>query len=275
MESATTVTPVEPAYSSTGQTVIIIVLVIIGLILFFYFLIELILIPPPTIVPFTNGTKIKIRSLGNDMYLRALLCADVNTSIPCTSSGSSDVCGSQLMVIADANSSDATIWTLQQYTLKSNAADVSAIEAAYVLVANRNGGVMTINSQNPDEFLLFTDPNVSPGIIVGTEMTCGTTQYFFNFLLVEANSVNTNTVNQPGTYLIKSITPPDWIAGGPEAACAGISQIGNRAYFLKSDGSKPVDTCAVPIVQIIQEASATDRTSIQQSLNYSFEIEIQ
>jgi hypothetical protein len=275
-------TPETTSSGSTTQTVIIIILVVIGLILFFFLLIEFIFIPPVEIKPFQDGAIIKIKSLGNNQYLRALSCDEINKdkNFSCTSP-----CGSPLVLALGDGESDDFNWTLCQYqpTPKGSGtsqAGTNAVPAAYVITnrSQQQGTLITTGNISAD--MGFAEGFAGAGSclqIANDDTICDIMRYLWNFVLIEANGINVNATNIQGTYFIHGALPSVWVSGGcPTNICGSDcpNNVGNGYYYFYCNGSRPAN-CNVPVVQLHSNTIAdNDSTTSDQILNYSFEIQV-
>lgn len=273
---------------SSSQTIIVIILIIIGIILFIFLIIESIFIPAVQITPFADGSKIKIKSLGNGRYIRPISCSDLaNLDSNCppipSQFGNAPTCGSVgdtfQPIIADGLSNDrGVIWTVCQYKGKLGTAS-QEIEAPYLVMntSNLTGNLMTVF---PGDFppvsqstFLFTETGqqICPAI-TGTpiDATCESADLnrYFNFVLEDkVNPSDASSSNQTGTYMIHTLDPRDL-----GLDCSNTSNVS----YIYCNGQLS-GNCSIPFVNIYNQSGGgvPDRNSSDEILNYSFLIEVQ
>lgn len=241
------------------QTIVIIVLVIIGVILFVVLIVELVDIPAPLIVPFADGTKVKIRSLANNLYLRPINCTNIST---CNELNVQDVCdsfpnGTGVVISAIGQASDPlTTWQLCQ----SSAIDDSG-DAKYLIYSEGTDG--TFIMQLDAGLLMLVNANAVCTSFKANGVGCQSLdgQRYFSFILEERGKPGTNTTS--GAYSIK-------------AQCS----LPDNTFILTSGQgatSLPANICP-PLVVLQQNQDfncATPNTEPRCSLNYLFSIEVQ
>lgn len=265
----------ENTSSGNYQGIIIIVLAIIGIILFIYLLVEFVDIPPVTIAPFSDGSIIKIKSLGNNKYLRPVSCSNLQCSnLP------QDICGSGSRfeaVVADAVESDfGTEWILCQY---KGSSPTSTTEAIYMVYNGRDVDSSTAAMHLPDdyEFLVVdNDLSICPSLAsIPLKNNPGTNgcnnipvKYYLNFILMEsANPGKTSSFNQNGTYQIRFFPPNDY-----DLQECGIGL--TAKYLYNSSIPNPNTTCN-NLVQVYDiNTGNPDRNNIKEKLNYAFFIQV-
>ena len=240
----------------TSQIIILIILIVIGIILFVVFLVELVNIPKPLIVPFADGTTIKIKSLANNLYLRPVPCSLVTT---CNNAYVRAFCDNQpngSIISAVGQATDPlTNWQLCQYSALSDQG-----EAKYLVFSESNQGtsVMTIF----DGTLFLSPSNGVCTELKNKQLTCSPTDTFYNyfsFILNEKVLSTTNTTS--GSYKIKASCGPF------------IGTSGQGATSLPANICPPVILEQKAIgVQIGCPAPDVDPRC---SLSYLFEIEVQ
>lgn len=234
-------------------------LVIIGIILFVVLIVELVDIPAPLIVPFADGSIIKIRSLANNLYLRPINC----TNIPkCNELNVQSVCnsfsgGTGVIISAIGQATDPlTNWQLYQ----SSAIDDQG-DAKYLIYLEGIDG--TFSMQLDAGLLILVNRNVVCTTYKEFGVGCQTTdgQVYFSFILDERSAPGTNTTS--GSYSIRAqCSEPD------------------NAYIVTSGQgatSLPADICP-PLVGLQQNQDfncPTPNTDPRCSLSYLFSIEVQ
>lgn len=238
------------------QTIVIIVLVIVGIILFVVLLVELVDIPKPLVVPFADGTIIKIKSLANNLYLRPISCADVAT---CNDTFVRFICdgtpGGVIISAIGQETDPLTNWQLCQY---SSLADTGAAKYLIFSENNQNTSIMAINFE-----LLFLTP--SNGIctqLKSQPLACDQTtfQTYFSFILNERSLPGTNTTS--GSYNI-------------------ITSCDNKFIATSGQGATSLPATVCPPIMLSSAAAGAEfgcpNASVDPrcSLSYLFAIEVQ
>lgn len=183
------------------QTIVIIVLVIIGIILFIVLLVELVDIPQPLIVPFADGTIIKIKSLANNLYLRPVGCTDISS---CTAPFVQEVCdtfpnGTGVIVSPIGQVTDPlTNWQLCQYSSLSDEG-----EAKYLIYSKGNDNTFILSLSTPILTLVRAD-DICTGL-KSNPINCNPTapsQTYFSFILNEQSAPGLGVNTTSGAYNI-------------------------------------------------------------------------
>ena len=247
----TTPAPVESS-GSTGQIVVIIILVIVGIILFVFFLIEFINIPSPLIVPFANNSIVQIKSLTNNLYLRAIDCNEING---CTEAEFLRVCpvGSSCTIVSAIGqiNEPGTRWTLCQYTSNNDSGNAKYILYSGTTVMQLIAGILTVvptadTCQQAKSLLLNCADAQS-------------TSNYFSFILNEKTQNTSNTTS--GSYqMVLGCSPEDPLFCSGQGS-QDLRVPGCPPFIITSDVDNPKFGCT----------SAANPTC---TLNYLFEIEV-
>lgn len=246
--------------AQVSQLIVLIILVIIGIVLFVLFLVELVNIPQPLVVPFADGTIIKIKSLANNLYLRPVPCSSFTCENPSVVQACLANDGNKNIVAAIGQADDPlTNWQLCQYSALSDTG-----EAKYLVYSESNQGLF---SMYLDGFgsLRITGPMPICTQLKSIPIKCPTLdqgQGYFSFILNERAQSITNTTS--GSY---NIIP----------SCAIT---GSEGGFLISSGigaiSLPAADCPPLVLDIGTNIGCTGpEDGPRCALSYLFEIEVQ
>ena len=188
------------------QTILVIVLIIIGIILFVVLLVELVDIPSPLVVPFADGSIVKIKSLANNLYLRPISCVDIPTCGAVKSICDSFPYSTGVIISPIGQANDPlTNWQLCQYSSLSDTG-----QAKYLIYSenNQNPLYMTVNN---NLLVLATANNICTALKSVTIDCSGTypniiNQSYFSFILNERSQSAFNTTS--GTYTMYAQCSP-------------------------------------------------------------------
>lgn len=209
-----TATPAVPVTAtgggSTAQIIVIVVLVIIAIVLFVVLLIASVNVPPALVTPFADGSRIRIKSLANNLYLKPVTCSDISN---CNDTLFQATCGTnQVQTVIAAVGSDPNdpqiIWSLCQYSGTLASGQPNTGEAKYIVffeggqsnqflqvVQTAQGSILTLQSANGICSALKSDVLFCPDQFIQSTA-------YFSFLLNEKTLSTKNTSTTSGSYEI-------------------------------------------------------------------------
>lgn len=171
METITPAVPVAPAAgSATVQIIAVVILVIIGIVLFVIFIVVLVNVPPPQITPFADKSRIRIKALTNNLYLKPVPCSgitgcDGSAFLPCNN-------GETENLVAAIGLADEPLvqWVLCQFSGLTSPTNTG--DAAYMIYSESSqgtqimrfvNGVLTTTLVNQACIASRTDAFICPG----------------------------------------------------------------------------------------------------------------
>jgi len=255
-----------------GQIIVLVLLILIGIILFVVFIVELTNVPAPIIVPFADGTIIKIKSLSNNLYLKPVPCNLIGTCDNNYIRAYCDANPTRTIISAVGQFDDPlTNWQLCQY---SSITDEG--EAKYLIFSesNQNPVIMKFDAQR---LVLESTNGICTQMKSENIDVCNVdgTNSYFSFILNEKDSSLTSTTS--GSYNILSVCAT---SGPPNPPPYPVIENG----YVFSDGqgatSLPANIC--PPLVLSQTNAGSDigcENGVTDDprciLNYLFEIEVQ
>lgn len=254
-----------------GQTIIIIILIIIAIILVIFLIADVEFPPTPVYIPFADKSKIRIKSLANEKYLRIVgsraypNCIDANFG------------RTGLQVVADIDNpteDPTTIWTLCQYPGEAATPGNNAVYSVFS------------GQENSEQLLNFNNQVVKPLLVSTSNESCSTqnTNYdvnaknpiflgeisFFSFILQENGASNTNGLKS-SSYIMRDGVSGDFIAtttGNPGTAL--YSGCVNPIPNINPQNCTNANNCP-PIITMVNARNVIGQLS---PLNYTFSIEV-
>jgi hypothetical protein len=205
MESVA-IAPTPTGSNSTAQIIVIIVLVVIAIVLFVVFIVFTVQIPIATVTPFADGTRIKIKSLANNRYLKPVVCSQILP--PCSDPFYTNFCGGNNGNVAIAAiGTENDIDTIFQLCQNSNIGQAGSIESGLAkyelyLTNTQNTNVLSLNNEN---FLTIFESDQTCIAEKSTSSGCGNqigvqNRTLFSFILDE-KALNSGTTAS-GAYKI-------------------------------------------------------------------------
>lgn len=253
------------ASSSTGQIVAIIILVLIAVSLFVIFIVITVNIPTVEIAPFRDGSKVRIKSLANNLYLRPVACSNI---LGCTDNffvGNACSSTPPQTIVAPVGqaSEDETQWTLCEYAgISVGGNGINTGQAKYLVYSEGEGNnvVMAVNAQQT--LVIGSVPGACKAQKT-TLLECTTGRFdfsYFSFVLNEKTQGANNASSSSGSYYITNGCDLD-----EKLFCTGQGNV-----------DQTQQGCP-PVVVTSEEAafsSCTSPFSPTCTLNYLFEIEV-
>lgn len=209
-------------------------------------------------VPFADGTKIRIKSLANNLYLRPIPC----TSFTCDFQAIVNACavpGRNIISAIGQADDPLTIWQLCQYSALSDSG-----EAKYLIYSESNQNTFAMSLLNDGTLVLLPTSGIcTQSKLNAPACSIGATQDYFSFILNENARSKTNTTS--GSY---NIIPSCFLGENNFIVSNGIGAISLPAavcppLVLSQGAGGPTIGCSGP------------EGDPRCTLNYLFEIETQ
>lgn len=259
--------PVVESTNFSGQIIVIVILVIIAIILFVYLLIISVNIPPVTIVPFANGSTVRIRSLANNLYLKPVSCSEITG---CSDPLFADGCpaSDSIVIAAVGQPGDPQInWQLCEYssTTSSDNSGQSTNqlgEAKYLVYLGNSQGTQAMASLQGFLKLVTLAGNCTD--ISSGYLNCATQQIgnYLTFILNERTQSGLSSNTTSGSYQMYDscdLNNPYLCTGQGNT---DLTKPGCVPFVVKQSVGGEAINCSVPVTTPIC------------ILNYLFEIDV-
>ena len=250
--------------NSTIQIIVIIILVVITIALFTYLIIVAVKIPPILVTPFANGSKVKIRSLANNLYLKPISCSQINGcdfSIY-TSQNFCNIPAATVVAAIGQYDETGTTWQLCEYSGNNSSGPTG--EAKYLVFQGNTQNTTILRISNDILSTVTTQGNCVAESSSVFDCALQTDKVYFSFILNQKTKVGVISNTTSGSYQIFNscdITQPLFCSGQGNT---NLNNLDCPPFVLTANSGKKYTNglCEVPNFTPIC------------ALNYLFEIDV-